>query len=51
MEANTIARIVLTGIVTGIFGYLYAIHYPDFGILFILYLVIVGLIWGIKFKK
>jgi len=44
----SIGRIVLTAIVTGYFGYLYAIHYPDFGILFIFYLVILGVIWKIK---
>jgi len=51
MEIKTIVRIILAVLVAGIFYYVYTIHHAYFGILLLLYLVIVGVIWNVKFRK
>jgi len=51
MEIKTIVRIILALLVAGIFYYVYTIHPAYSGILLLLYAVIVGFIWGVKFKK
>jgi len=48
MEINTIGKLVATGIVAGIFCYLYITRVVDFGIALIGFLLSLIVIWRIK---